>query len=235
MPVHATITFVKPYADLSYRKLEATDIKFADFLMLFHTDTVLLSDVVGVLTAKNFNESLNITEAQFFNTSKGLADTANVSDALVHAVNYVRAFSDGFTLDDLFVGADTFQRTTNNVANLSDVIGLSAGKNLADSFSMSEALAQTFAKAIADNATLSEVLTTLNGKGLSDSISFTDTQGFAHSKSLSDGFTLDDAALVNKNYSGNKGNVFSISDQISISRTHGKALGNMALNSLTLN
>ena len=100
---------------------------------------------------------------------------------------------------------------------------------------MSEALAQTIAKAIADNATLSEVLTTLSGKGLSDSISFTDTQGFAHSKSLSDGFTLDDAALVNKNYSGNKGNVFSISDQISISRTHGKALGNMALNSLTLN
>ena len=204
MPVHATITFVKPYADLSYRKLEATDIKFADFLMLFHTETVLLSDVVGVLTAKN-------------------------------AVNYVRAFSDGFTLDDLFVGADTFQRTTNNVANLSDVIGFSAGKNLADSFSMSEALAQTFAKAIADDATLSEVLTILNGKGLSDSISFTDTQGFAHSKSLNDGFTLDDAALVNKNYSGNKGNVFSISDQISISRTHGKALGNMALNSLTLN
>ena len=235
MPVHATISFVKPYADLSYQKLEATDIKFADFLMLFETETVLLGDVIGVLTGKNFNETLTITEAQFFDTTKGLADSASVSDVFVNAVNYVRAFSDSFTLEDEFVGADTFQRAKNNVATLSDVIGLSLNKALSDSFSVSEALAHTFSKAIADDATLSDVLTTLNEKGLSDTISFTDTQGFTHSKSLADSFTLDDAALVNKNYTGNKGNVFSISDQISISRTHGAALGNMTLNSLTLN
>lgn len=235
MPVHATISFVKPYADLSYQKLEATDIKFADFLMLFETDTVLLSDVIGVLTAKNFSETLTITEAQFFDTTKGLADSVTVSDVFVNAVNYVRAFSDSFTLEDEFVGADTFQRTKNNVATLSDVIGLSASKTLTESVSISEVLAQTFAKAIADDATLSDVLTALIAKGVSDSISFTETQGFTHSKSLTDSFALDDAALVDKNYTGNKGNVFSISDQISISRTHGAALGNMTLNSLTLN
>jgi len=235
MPVHATISFVKPYADLSYQKLEATDIKFADFLMLFETDTVLLSDVIGVLTAKNFSETLTITEAQFFDTTKVLADSVSVSDVFVNAVNYVKAFSDSFTLEDEFVGADTFQRAKNNVATLSDVIGLSASKPLTQSVLISEVLAQTFAKAIADDATLSDVLIALIAKGLSDAISFTDTQSFTHSKSLTDSFALDDAALVNKNYTGNKGNVFSISDQISISRTHGAALGNMTLNSLTLN
>ena len=235
MPVHATISFVRPHADLSYQRLEATDIKFADFLMLFETDTVLLGEVIGVLTAKNFNETLTITEVQFINTTKGLADSVSVSDVFVNAVSYVRAFNDAFTLDDVFVGADTFQRTTNNVATLSDVIGLASNKPLADSFSIAEVLANTFTKALADDATLSDVLTTLNEKGLAESISFTDTQGFTHSKSFADSFTLDDAALINKNYSGNKGNVFSIADQISISRTHGAALGNMTLNSLTLN
>lgn len=235
MPVHATISFVKPYADLSYQKLVATDIKFADFLMVFETDTVLLSDVIGVLTAKNFNETLTITEAQFFDTTKGVADSVTVSDVFVNAVSYVRAFNESVTLNDVFVGADTFQRSNNNVATLSDVLGLSSNKPLTDSFSVAEAIAHAFSKAIADDATLSDVLTTLAAKGLSDSISFTDTQGFIHSKNLADSFTLDDAALVDKNYTGNKGNVFSVSDQISISRTHGRALGNMALNSLTLN
>ena len=235
MPVHATISFVKPYADLSYQKLEATDIKFADFLMVFETDTVLLSEVIGVLTAKNFNETLTITEAQFFDTTKGVADSVTVSDVFVNAVSYVRAFNESVTLNDVFVGADTFQRSNNNVATLSDVLGLSSNKPLTDSFSVAEAIAHAFSKAIADDATLSDVLTTLAAKGLSDSISFTDTQGFIHSKNLADSFTLDDAALVDKNYTGNKGNVFSVSDQISISRTHGRALGNMALNSLTLN
>ena len=197
MPIHATITFVKPYADLSYRKLEATNIRFIDFIELVKTDTVLLSDVIGFITAKNIEDTLTITEAQFFDTTKALSDTLGFSDSLSKTIIYNRTASDLFTL--------------------------------------AEALVQTLNKELVDGINLPDVLTLLNNKEFADSISFTDTQGFTHSKSLTDSFALDDAALVNKNYTGNKGNVFSVSDQISISRTHGKALGNMTLNSLTLN
>ena len=235
MALHATVTFVKPYADISYRKLEATDIKFADFLMQFNKETLTLSDVALILTGKNFDESITISEAQVFATSKGLSESLSLGETFLKEMTFIKSFTDAITLEDSFVGADVFSRTKNNVATLSDVIGLSSGKTLTDSTSISDVFANLVSKAIADDATLSDVMTMLVNQGLSDTVSFSDAEAFAHSKVLADSFTLDDATLVDKDYTGNKGNVFSVTDQISISRTHGKALGNMTLNSLTLN
>jgi len=235
MALHATVTFVKPYADLSYRKLEATDIKFADFLMQFNKETVTLSEVALVLTAKNFNETLTITDAQVINTSKGFLESLSLGETFLKEMVFSKSLTDSITLEDSFVGADVFSRTKNNVATLSDVLGISSSRPFLDSTSLSDVFANLVSKAIADDATLSDVLTLLINQGLLDTVSFSDAEAFAHSKVLADSFTLDDATLVDKDYTGNKGNVFSVTDQISISRTHGKALGSMTLNTLTLN
>jgi hypothetical protein len=70
---------------------------------------------------------------------------------------------------------------------------------------------------------------------VSDTFSYADIQAFVYNKILTDGFTLDDTALINKDCESVKGNVFSVTDSISISRIQGRALGNMVLGSLTLN
>ena len=85
-----------------------------------------------------------------------------------------------------------------------------------------------------ETLTLSEaVVVTANYH--TESLTLSEVQALTHNKVIPDAFTLDDAALVNKNYTGVKGNVFGFTDVIVVSKSSNQALGNMLLGSLTLN
>ncbi len=252
--IRATITFVKAYADVDYIKVSAADYLITpESEYKFYYETLTLSEVVAVLLSKNLSDSFAYTDVAILDMSKGLADSFAFADSLARTVTYNREFSDAFTLDDISQIDKHIGSNKGNIATLTDILGYGLTKPLTDTTTLSDVLASLVAKVLADSFSFSDSASLDIGQGLSDSYSFSDSQNynlgkgesdsfsyadaqaFTHSKSLADAFTLDDATLVNKNYSGVKGNVFSFTDTISISRTHGAALGFMVLGTTTLN
>ena len=252
--IRATITIVKAYADVDYVSVSAADYKITpESEYKFYYETLTLSEVVAVALSKNLSDSFTQTDVAIVDMTKGLAHSFAFADSLSRTVTYNRSFSDAFTLDDTaqvdkFIGANK-----GNIATITDVLGYGLTKPLTDTTTLSDVIANLVAKVLGDSFSFSDSASLDNAKGLSDSYSFSDSQNynlgkgesdsfsyadeqaFTHSKSFADAFTLDDATLVNKNYSGVKGNVFSFTDSISISRTHGSCLGNMTLGTTTLN
>ena len=226
--IGATITFVKAYAEIS----EVTGSEYK-----FHYDTMSIADVAAVLITKPFSDGYAVSDVALIDVSIAASESISFTDSVTRTVTYSRNISDAFTLDETFE-ADSIDATKGNIATLSDVLGIafstgfsdqissitdnqiaSVGKNVSESISFTDDLSATFTWS----------------RSFSDTPSVADAIAFATSQLLTDGFALDDAALVDKNYSGTKGNVFSVTDSISITRTHGRALGNMALGNLTLN
>ena len=226
--IGATVTFVKAYAEIS----EVTGSEYK-----FHYDTMSIADVAAVLITKPFSDSYAVSDVAIIDVSLAASESISFTDNITRTVTYSRDITDAFTLDDT-LQSDSIEATKGNIATLSDVLGIAfttgftdqissitdnqiatVGKNIPESISFTDDLAATFTWS----------------RSFSDAPSVADAIAFAHSTHLTDGFALDDAALVDKNYSGTKGNVFSVTDSISITRTHGRALGNMALGNLTLN
>jgi len=140
-------------------------------------------------------------------------ETLTLSEVAVVALN--KSFSDSFAYTDIAI--------------------VDMSKGLSDSFAFSDSASLDNAKALSDSYSFSDSQTYNVGKGLSETLSVSEQSVFSHNKILTDVFTLDDTALINKDCESVKGNVLSMTDSISISRTHGRALGNMVLGSLTLN
>ena len=70
------------------------------------------------------------------------ADSVTVSDAAYRVLT--KALADGFALDDSALIDKDYIGTKGNVATMSDVLGLSYGHVVADSYSMSDVVAQTW-------------------------------------------------------------------------------------------
>tara|TARA_R110000824_G_scaffold166164_3_gene342845 strand:- start:131 stop:892 length:762 start_codon:yes stop_codon:yes gene_type:complete len=252
--IRATITIVKAYADVDYIKATAVDyLMTPESEYRFEYETLTLSEVAAVLLTKNLSDSFAYTDVAILDMSKGLAHNFAFADSLDRTVNYYRSITDAFTLDDIAQVEKDIGANKGNIATITDILGYGFTKPLTDTTTLSDVLAGLVAKVLSDSFSFSDSESLDIGQGLahsfsfsdsqnynlgkgeSDSFSYADVQAFTHSKSLTDAFTLDDATLVNKNYSGVKGNVFSFTDTISISRTHGAALGFMVLGTTTLN
>lgn len=226
--IGATITFVRAYAEVNV--VVGSEYKF-------YYDTMSISDVTAVLVTKSVNDSYSITDVAVIESQPNFSDSVSFSDSFDRVVTYSKSISDSFTLDDT-LQADSIESDKTNIVTISEVLGFALSRPVTDSISnFSDELTHLFDKGSSDTLTFSDDFsaTFIWNRSFSDSASISESQSFNHSKALTDGFTLDDAALINKNYSGTKGNVFSFTDSISITRTHGKALGNMVLGTSTLN
>lgn len=226
--IGATITFVKAYAEIS----EVTGSEYK-----FYYDTMSIADVAAVLVTKNFSDSYAVSDVAIIDVSLAASESISFTDSITRTVIYSRDITDAFTLDDT-LQSDSIEATKGNIATLSDVLGIAFTTGFADQISsITDNQIATVGKNIPESISFTDDLaaTFTWSRSFNDAPSVADAIAFAHSTHLTDGFALDDAALVDKNYSGTKGNVFSVTDSISITRTHGRALGNMALNNLTLN
>jgi hypothetical protein len=226
--VGATITFVKAYAQIS--QVTGSEYKF-------YYDTMSITDVAAVLITKPFADGYAVSDVALIDVSLAASEAISFSDSVTRTVTYSRNISDAFTLDDT-LQSDSIEATKGNIATLSDVLGIAFTTGFSDQISsITDNQIATVGKNFPENISITDDLsaTFAWSRSFSDAPSVADAIAFAHSTHLTDGFALDDAALVDKNYSGTKGNVFSVTDSISITRTHGRALGNMALGNLTLN
>jgi hypothetical protein len=74
-----------------------------------------------------------------------------------------------------------------------------------------------------------------NTKTLTENLTFIDDFGVQLEKTLSDGLGLDDSALIDKDYFGNKGNIVGLSDLVGIKVTQSNVLGRKPLNIMSFN
>jgi len=128
------------------------------------------------------------------------------------------------------------------IVDILDTVTLSLEKEATvESFGISDTLTTSFNRVVsdatADGVTFSEQLDILfNLASLQDSVGFTETYSTTLTKVITDGFALDDISFVDKDYTFNKSNVFSFTEQVSISGTFAnRKLGGEPFNALTFN
>jgi len=93
----------------------------------------------------------------------------------------------------------------------------------------------TVSKPFTDITNVDDVISLSPSKVIGESLTFSDGYGLQLEKTLSDGFALDDSALVDKDYFGNKGNIVGLSDVVVVNLVQSNVLGGKALNTMSLN
>jgi len=248
MPLRATVTWINASAQ-DYR------VKSQSFDNPFINETLTLSEVVGVAFSRPEGDNFAFTDVTLFNTSKNIiGDSVGFTDNVVTSTQYQRFITDGITLNDVVNSINTGVNQPNNIG-ISELLGYHFNKLETDNFTFLDSIENVINKIETDNnisftdtqSIQANVITT-DGFGFSDTdtrlinkvesdnnISFSETQLFTYNYFFTDGFVLDDTLQIDKDVISFKENVFSFNDTISISRTHGRALGNMVLGSSQFN
>jgi hypothetical protein len=134
------------------------------------------------------------------------------------AMLWVRGFTDTFKVYDENPNALNVNLLNSQAMNAQDTSFLvDRGLDKGDALGFSEITAFNHAKVLSDLAT------------------FNDVYGLQLVKTLSDSFTLDDSALIDKDYFGNKGNIVGVSDQVTVDYYYGGLVGQRPLNTMSLN
>ena len=146
-------------------------------------------------------------------TAKIATDTVTVGDVV--GIIYSKYATEVISLNEL-VTSDVI-KIVEEVASLTDAALVVLGIHKADSVSTSDA--SYFASGLnkSDSVTPTEVFGVASTVIKVDSATISEVYVNSFNKYVTDGIALDDAALVDKNYYGNKGNVATMSDELAIS------------------
>jgi len=220
------------------------------------TETMAFSDISLRGVIKNLDESLTFTDEYGLQLEKSVNDAFTLDDAALVDKDFFGNKGNVLGVSDVFSRAVAFSRAYTDSYAVSDDSALNTTKSATDSLSFSEVFAKSLAysrtftdstsfidsevkeldKGLSDTASiLVDTLALTPSKELSDGFTFTDSNTLQLEKSISDGIGLDDAALVNKNYYGNKGNVVGISDVVAITHIKSNMLNLRVLNTMSLN
>ena len=213
-----------------------------------------ITDANVILTNKNPSDSFSFSDSYTRVLNKVLTDAFTLDDASLVDKNYYGNKGNTLSFTEVVTLAVEFKRSFSHSTTLSDALEFVTGKKLNDPVGFTEILATSLGKPLTESTTINDVLSlaqyknnsddiavgdslvTLTGKQIdNDLFTMSDVYGLQLQKSLSDGFALDDAALVDKNYYGNKGNIVGLNDLLTISHIESKLLGNKILNKMTLN
>ena len=201
-------------------------------------------------------DALGFSEITAFNHAKVLSDLATFND--VYGLQLEKTFADGFALDDSALINKDFTGNKGNVFGFGDVVSVvnTFKREFTDTFKIYDEnpnalnvnLLNSQAMNAQDTAFLvdrgldkgdalgfSEITAFNHAKVLSDLATFNDDYGVQLEKTLSDSFTLDDSALIDKDYFGNKGNIVGVSDQVTVDYYYGGLVGQRPLNTMSLN
>jgi hypothetical protein len=160
------------------------------------SDIIPLADVQFYVLHKKLTDTANLVEFEKWSFEKYSTETVALVESFARVVTYNRKFTDTFTLDDLSQIDKDFYGNKGNVTFMTDIVGLAHEKILADSYSVSDVIVN--------------VITYL--RKFTDTVGTTDKVTHQFIKNINDAFTLDDTALINKDFYGNKGNIFTFND-----------------------
>jgi hypothetical protein len=218
------------------------------------TDSAIVVDSSSVSLNKPKTDSFGMSDNNVVASGVNPSDSISFSDS--HDRTLSKALSDAFALDDSALINKDFTGNKGNVFGFSDVFGVQLEKTLSDTFKIYDenpnALNVNLLNSQAMNAQdtsflvdrgldkgdalgFSEITAFNHAKVLSDLATFNDDYGVQLEKTLSDSFTLDDSALIDKDYFGNKGNIVGVSDQVTVDYYYGGLVGQRPLNTMSLN
>jgi len=190
-------------------------------------------DVIGLSTAKIATETVTVGDVY----------TAVVNKVVTENLSLIETQAKAFTSPK----TDSFSAT--------DLFSMARGLNKSDSISFSDTHYATLSKIVNESVTMSEVVGIGTGIPITESFSFGDSIISEINKVIADAFTLDDSALIDKDYYGNKGNICTVSDVIALAISYvrgysdsistsdsanianisGKVLNGASFNRITLN
>ena len=156
----------------------------------------------------------------------------------VIGLTHNKVFTDSYTVGDVVSVVNTFKREFTDTFKIYDENPNALNVNLLNSQAMNAQDTPFLVDRGLDKGDalgFSEITAFNHAKVLSDLATFNDVYGLQLVKTLSDSFTLDDDALVNKNYIGNKGNIMSLSDLVAVNLIRSNQLGTRNLNTMPLN
>jgi len=233
--VRATVIF----AQVNFVRPRATDLHLVtDLSHYFYYETLTLSDVTTRLTTKNRTDNFHLVDVAYFDVSKGANDVLTTTDTIATVSQFFREFNDSITVQEAIGFIEANVESFANTTTLDDLIGLHLTRPVTgDSFGFTDSIDIQRGKGANDTLTLSEAIELVMAfvAPISDQVNITDAVGMAYTKPITDAFVLDDATLINKDYASTKGNVLSLTEQVSLTRTFGRTFGNNALNTTTLN
>jgi hypothetical protein len=232
--IAAGVSSTKSEASVAVVTVSATDIRTdPDSKNRSLTETVLLSEVTVLATTKVFADSFSVADTSPWALEKAVADPITASDTFSRTVSYIRAFSDVFVLDDAALINKDFYGNKDNAFGVADDDTWALNKGINDPFAIGDTITYDHSKAFSDSMPVTDApvihfstplptdymsvtdASTQNlNKGVPDTLSFGDTfsRTVTWSRTFNDTFVLDDAALINKDYYGNKDNAFGVTD-----------------------
>tara|TARA_R110002012_G_scaffold24818_4_gene82475 strand:+ start:4704 stop:5420 length:717 start_codon:yes stop_codon:yes gene_type:complete len=233
--VRATVIF----AQVNYVRPRATDLHLVtDLSHYFYYETMTLSDVATILTTKNRTDNFHVLDVAYFNVSKGVNNPLTMTDTVETVSQFLREFNDSITVQEAIGFIEANVNSFANTATITDLVGLHLSRPVTgDSFGFTDSVLIERGKGANETLTLSEAIELVMAfvAPISDQVNIADAVGMAYQKPITDAFVLDDATLINKDYDSTKGNVLSLTEQVSLTRTFGRTFGNNALNTTTLN
>jgi hypothetical protein len=209
-------SFVDP---LTFTESTSTDIfkKIADNFIVY--DENLMNGSLGsnVMNSKQLNGKakayLGARAATIHNELQTNPDTLTFAE--LSAMVYAKALADITTLSD-----------SNTISNT---------KSRADSISVGDAHINVFSMLKADVFTMQEALGKNTNKDSADSFNIHDILGTTFNKVVTDAFALDDSALVDKDFYGNKGNIVAMNDVVTVTRVARRLVNGASFNRTQLN
>ena len=197
------------------------------------TDSVTLPDVTGLhptLPKTDTIASIVDTFAKAVAYNRSFTDAFTLDDASsidkdyygnkgnifgftdLLGLTYNKALTDSYTVGDVIRVSMLFARTVTETLPLSETAELGVTKPFTDIATVSEVNATSVGKNVTDLVTFSDTSTLVSQLGKLETLTVIDTPVRSLSKAVADAFALDDTALVDKDYFGNKGNVVGVSD-----------------------
>ena len=155
-------------------------------------------------------------------TAKIATETVTVGDVYTAAVNKV--VTENLSLIEL--EAKSFNSPKTDNFSVTDLFSVGRGLNKSDSISFSDTRYAALNKIVTDSMTMTEVVGIGTGIPITESFLISDSIISEINKVITDAFTLDDSALIDKDYYGNKGNVFTVSDVIALALIYVRGFSN---------
>jgi len=199
------------------------------------TDSTVVDDTNAILVSKPKTDSFGVSDDSYVSSGVNPSDSISFGDSYERVLSKV--LSDAFVLDDAALINKNYLGNKGNLIGLSELVALvtTYKRTISDSVAFNETLDTVFNKNETENITLNELTGVTSSKTLGENFTFNDGYGLQLAKHVTDAFTLDDAALVDKNYIGNKGNIMSLSDLVEVNLIRSNQLGTRNLNTMPFN
>ena len=175
-----------------------------------------------VFYQRGFSDVTSVTDTPALHTSRALYDSFKVFDDPVptaeintQAIN--TNIINGQALPYSGTSSTSIHFTNGNPEELvfTELLSRASSKSLTDTVDFSnDIIAISSNKPQADSFAFTDTTTIASDLGVPDSVTCTEEYQYNFSKVLTDAFALDDSALINKDFYGNKGNIVGFTDVV---------------------